>query len=171
MRELDSHYSVKQRSLNVVSQKAQETIDKIYHVSKKSDTIKLNWYWKSQKKKKNRRGTTQQSNRMILKKKKKKVGMLAVASDGMYNRFNRISVIPLFENTYDKNWELDFFFHSFYSILGQLNIEKQNKNWRKKIWFNLFFSNHYYKISVIRFTSLTTEQGRDKELKGILHWT
>ena len=42
MRELDSHYSVKQRSLNVVSQKAQETIDKIYHVSKKSDTIKLN---------------------------------------------------------------------------------------------------------------------------------
>merc|ERR1711981_993613 len=33
MRELDSHYSVKQRSLNVVSQKAQETIDKIYHVT------------------------------------------------------------------------------------------------------------------------------------------
>ena len=32
MRELDAHYSVKQRSLNVVSQKAQETIDKIYHV-------------------------------------------------------------------------------------------------------------------------------------------
>ena len=33
LRELDSHYSVKQRSLGAVSQKAQETIDKIYHVS------------------------------------------------------------------------------------------------------------------------------------------
>ena len=72
MRELDSHYSVKQRSLNVVSQKAQETIDKIYHVSKKSDTIKLNWYWKSQKKKKNRRGTTQQSNRIDIEEEEKK---------------------------------------------------------------------------------------------------
>ena len=71
MRELDSHYSVKQRSLNVVSQKAQETIDKIYHVSKKSDTIKLNWYWKSQKKKKIEGGQHNNQIELILKKKKK----------------------------------------------------------------------------------------------------
>ena len=58
--------------------------------------------------------------------------MLAVASDGMYNRFNRISVIPLFENTNDKNWELDFFFHSFYSILGQLDIENKKQKLKKK---------------------------------------
>lgn len=32
MKELDGHYSVKQMSLNVCSQKAQDTIDKIYQV-------------------------------------------------------------------------------------------------------------------------------------------
>ena len=73
MRELDSHYSVKQRSLNVVSQKAQETIDKIYHVSKKSDTIKLNWYWKSQKKTEKKGGHNNNQIELILKKKKKKL--------------------------------------------------------------------------------------------------
>ena len=72
MRELDSHYSVKQRSLNVVSQKAQETIDKIYHVSKKS-AIQSNWIdiEKVRKRKKKKGGHNNNQIELILKKKKK----------------------------------------------------------------------------------------------------
>ena len=44
IRDLDSHYSMKQMTLNAYSQKGQETIDKIYQVKNISNWLKNIWY-------------------------------------------------------------------------------------------------------------------------------